>query len=40
MARVDESGQLVTIAGDGLVKLDGITILRRVLRGNKFYLQF
>lgn len=40
MSKVDERGELVKIADDGLVKLDGITISRKVIRDGKVYLQF
>lgn len=40
MTKVDEHGEFVRITDDGLFKLDGIIILRRVLRGGKLYLQF
>jgi len=40
IAKIDEHGKLVRIAEDGLVKLDGIAILRRVERDGKLYLQF
>ena len=40
LVKVDEEGELMHIAENGLVKLDGITIVRRVLRGDKCYLQF
>lgn len=40
MSKIDEKGKLVRIANDGLVKLDGIAILRKVEREGKLYLQF
>ncbi len=40
MAVVDETGKRVRVLPDGLVKLDGIAILRRVERDGKLYLQF
>jgi hypothetical protein len=38
--KIDELGDLLTIADDGKVKLDGVTVGRRVLRDDKCYLQF
>ena len=40
MSKIDERGELIRITDDGLVKLDGIAILRRVEREGKVYLQF
>lgn len=38
--KVDEQGKLLTIRDDGLVRLDGIAIARRVCRGGKVFLSF
>jgi len=40
MSKIDERGELVKIADDGLVKLDGVTMFRKVMRDGKLYLQF
>jgi hypothetical protein len=40
MTKIDETGDLLHIKPDGLVKLDGIVILRRVEHNGKLYLQF
>lgn len=40
MAKIDIKGDLIHVADDGLVKLDGITILRKVERDGKLFLQF
>lgn len=40
MAKVDEKGDLLHIGSDGLVKLDGVTIFRKISRSGKLFLQF
>lgn len=38
--KVDDLGKLLTIREDGLVRLDGIAIARRVCRNGKVFLSF
>lgn len=38
--KIDETGALLKIDCDGFVKIDGIKVCRRVLRGGRLYLQF
>jgi hypothetical protein len=38
--KIDTTGEAVKIADDGLVKLDGITAFRRVLRDGVIMIQF
>lgn len=40
MATIDRKGSLVKIYPDGLVKLDGVAIFRKVNRDGILYLQF
>ena len=38
--KTDPTGETVKIMGDGLIKLDGITAFRRVLRDGVIMIQF
>lgn len=40
MSKIDSTGKLIIIQDDGLVKLDGVPILRRVVIGGILHLQF
>ena len=40
MGRADESKKNIHIAGDGLVKIDGITSFRKISRDGVIYIQF
>jgi hypothetical protein len=40
MSKVDANGSTVKVQDDGLVKIDGITVFRRVVRDGTIYLQF
>jgi hypothetical protein len=40
MIKIDDKGELVNITEEGMVRVDGIGAMRRVVRGDKWYLQF
>lgn len=40
MPKIDETGESVRVSKDDLVRVDGITICRRVVRDGVLYLQF
>jgi len=40
MSKIDELGSCFRVLDDGLVKLDGIAVLRKVEHDGKLYLQF
>jgi len=40
MSKVDTNGRTVTIDKDGMIRVDGVAVFRRVIRGGDLYAQF
>lgn len=40
MSKTDSIGDSITEAGDGLIRVDGITVFRKIVRGDIIFIQF